>query len=440
MSLIILPSELVLMITDLLGEERDLNAFAQISRYLYQVTNPLLYQHNVRHSEASALPWAIQHAEVSTTRQLLDCGADVNMIKTVMEKRRSGDVEKQVWGPPFYEAVSSRRQSTMLGRILWVRNVLNDHTENRVLPARTPEDHDALLRLLIDRGADINVKNRYNTECGAVIRKAVLQGDSSMIRLLIEHGAHLEALKAHRPNVLHEAAKYNNLDIIQLLIDEGFDVNGRMAGDDRTPLHAAASAGAGRTIVFLLEVGADITARSKDGSTPLHAAMDRHDAPKSMRIARILLENGASINAKNNYGETPLMVSLSVTCPGRLVQFLLEWGADIHARDNQGGTMLHSTARDMPRLIPLLLCNGLSIDVKDDLGRTPLRAAAARPDLDVVEVLVLYGADIYATDNDGQTPLRRVLASPSLRRSEVAFLLKNIAVMRARAPPQKKIS
>lgn len=52
----------------------------------------------------------------------------------------------------------------------------------------------------------------------------------------------------------------------------------------------------------LLNNGAIVNARTRDGVTALHsAAMFGHKA-----VAELLLANGANVNAKNSYGETPL--------------------------------------------------------------------------------------------------------------------------------------
>ena len=69
-----------------------------------------------------------------------------------------------------------------------------------------------------------------------------------------------------------------------------------------TDLHRAAKNGHAETVSLLLDNGADINAKNRDGQTALHvAAKYGHDA-----IVSLLLDNGADIEAKNIDGSTPL--------------------------------------------------------------------------------------------------------------------------------------
>ncbi|KAH6692197.1 ankyrin repeat-containing domain protein [Plectosphaerella plurivora] len=72
--------------------------------------------------------------------------------------------------------------------------------------------------------------------------------------------------------LLHSAARRNNRQIIQLLVEAGADINAR-DGAGRTPLLAAAESGLAEAALLLLELGADINAHDDSGRTVLSLAV-----------------------------------------------------------------------------------------------------------------------------------------------------------------------
>jgi hypothetical protein len=85
----------------------------------------------------------------------------------------------------------------------------------------------------------------------------------------------------------------------------------------------------------LLDKGADVNAKNKNGNTPLRFAAMADDTD----IVKALLDKGADMNMRNELGTTALMYSAS---EGRLdiVKLLLEKGADVNIKDGSGMTAL----------------------------------------------------------------------------------------------------
>jgi ankyrin repeat protein len=90
-----------------------------------------------------------------------------------------------------------------------------------------------------------------------------------------------------------------------------------------TALWVTASLGQPETVNLLLEKGADVESRDKNGSTPLWiAAADGH-----VDVMNLLLKKGAAIDAKDNNGCTPLWIATQNGILG-MVKLLLDKGAN----------------------------------------------------------------------------------------------------------------
>ena len=145
---------------------------------------------------------------------------------------------------------------------------------------------------------------------------------------------------------LHDAASKNAYEAVEVLLEQGADIN---AQDKHgwTPLHHAAWNNAAATAEVLLKQGADIHATNKNGWTPLHWGALNNAAD----TAEVLLKNGADVNAKNKDGDTPLhhaaRNSNYITA-----EVLLKNGADVNAKNKDGDTPLHWAEKaNMKRLL-----------------------------------------------------------------------------------------
>ena len=119
---------------------------------------------------------------------------------------------------------------------------------------------------------------------------------------------------------LIEAATEGDLDAVKQHIAAGTDLNQKdpnPAGAKATALGIAAALGHTEVAIALIEGGANVDQRDKDGSTPLHSAAFLC-YPK---IVQALLDKGADKNARNNSGSTPLE---SVEVPWEIIKGIYE--------------------------------------------------------------------------------------------------------------------
>ncbi len=136
--------------------------------------------------------------------------------------------------------------------------------------------------------------------------------------------------------VVSGAINKGNSDLVQLLLDNGTDVNAKSAdGYGYTALIYASSSGNKEIVKLLLGYGADVNAVLNNGCTALIVA----SVKDQKEIVKLLLDSGAEVNAAGNDGETALMFASKERFK-EIVKLLLERGAKVNAVSNNGKTAL----------------------------------------------------------------------------------------------------
>jgi ankyrin repeat protein len=210
-------------------------------------------------------------------------------------------------------------------------------------------------------------------------------------------------------------------------------------GDTTAVMYAAAS-GLAKALQFLIDNGANIDAKSKDGKTALMHAAKKNQIP----AIRVLIANGADIDAKDKNGKTAAMRAIAngqtevlkfLISNGaevnKILHFLIADGAKIDDSDEYGmSAAMHAAANGHPDILQFLIANGADIHARDREGKTAAMHAAANGHTETLQLLIDHGANIHARSGNRSTAL--MLAAGSGHLEVIRLLIQKRADIRAR--------
>ncbi|MCH5283516.1 MAG: ankyrin repeat domain-containing protein [Treponema sp.] len=245
------------------------------------------------------------------------------------------------------------------------------------------------------------------------------------------------------------AVEKSDIKTVISLLEKGADVNYKDFSG-KIPLKIAIKNNDKNIISLLLERGANIEYKDRYGCTPLLNAVENGNVD----MASFLLDKGANINCCDSRSRTALDLAIEKE-DVELISFLLERGADIgdsesslkaaldFAIKNDNADILSFLAEqavhkdvyiedkpflffamenDYKKLVELLIEKGANIECRGKYENTPLLIAAHDGNLALVSLLVEHGANIECENEDKFTPLSAAAAKGSL--DTVSFLLE----------------
>ncbi|PWI64361.1 hypothetical protein PCL_10530 [Purpureocillium lilacinum] len=235
---------------------------------------------------------------------------------------------------------------------------------------------------------------------------AIVGNHYNLVEFLVEQGILPKRNKQFLATALPLAAIRGATRIVRLLLDTGFDVSAELMGE--TALQLAAACGYTHVMAMLLAAGAparlDVLAAAIRGG--------------SLFAVTVLLENGANMEPESQKGTTALHMAVS-RGNAPIVRLLMHYGAradvideetftplGIAIRQNQVGCVDALLAHD---IVTRLLRHGTDIECAETeglfAGQRPLHDAAASGNEAIVELLIAAGADKHARDVDEWTAL-----------------------------------
>jgi ankyrin repeat protein len=105
------------------------------------------------------------------------------------------------------------------------------------------------------------------------VNQAAYIGDIDLIREILKTNPDRNARDSFGGAALHDAMFQKNIEVVLLLIENGYDINAIGPANGYTPLHDAVMTNNAAAAQILLKYGANKNIKGKDGLTPLEKAI-----------------------------------------------------------------------------------------------------------------------------------------------------------------------
>ncbi|KAL4921318.1 ankyrin repeat-containing domain protein [Aspergillus aurantiobrunneus] len=401
-----LPPEILLSVTDRLGLN-DLNSLLRTSRQLASLLQPRFHRlattvtFRSRGQQKSPLTWAAEHGRPETVRNLLAAGADATKLldgyAPLHYAVRNGHADV---ARVLLEAGADPLQVTRNGDV-------------PLLPA-AERGHEDTVRLLLEVADMDNPVGR--TDYKRALSRAVYFGHLAVARFMLDYAAALDASSAGPSgpggkrswldveDLLYQAARAGNCDMIRLLLEYGANVP-PVHRRATHPLLVAAQNGHKEAVQVLIAARADPAYEEKRPEALCSAMGSGGQSGLSLQD-RLYQKYDRDLTRPTKDGRTPLQIALEEFSPPDVIRLLLDLGADVNMRGRGGSTALHTLVRlKRHDLLQTLLSASGSLAASDDKGNTPLLLAVTVGNVAAASLFIRCGADMLARDNHGRTAL-----------------------------------
>ncbi len=336
-------------------------------------------------------------------------GNNLDMVQFLLDRGANIEIQdKLAWTPILYAAQSGKWNVVKL----LVSNGAKFNNEITIqgtpLHFAVQEGNLDMVRFLLDEGVDTESQDKDNKK---PLHLAVDANRLSVVKLLLDRGASVNVTDMNSQTPLGLATKGNMIEILKKAeLDQGLLINARggnldkvkdliaqganLETNDNTALHNACSNGHLKVVEYLIDKGASLKAKNKDGKIPLELAEQKGYTD----IVEILKQTQLNLDRE-------LLVAVEKEDLGK-VKDNIRRGANVNAQSRLGwASVFWAIQKNNLNIVKLLVNNGADINAKDNESWMPLHWAVQLGSLDVVKYLVERGANINALTADGRTSL-----------------------------------
>ncbi|XP_059488664.1 uncharacterized protein LOC132204279 [Neocloeon triangulifer] len=260
------------------------------------------------------------------------------------------------------------------------------------------ENHFEIARILVEAGSDVNERQEDGS---SALLLAAKFSSVDMCEFLISKGADVEQTDKDEQNALHHAFDGQKRENVKFFIERDYFSVENKGKQGRTSLHLAASNGFVEIAEILLKKGANVNKTEEDlNATPLLLAAEH----ASVEMCKLLVENHAEKCAKDKHKNNAMHYAAK---KGKLdnVSYLYDLGTfSIEEKGRFERTALHLAAMEgYVDIAKFLIKKGAQIDACDSKNSTPLIWATKKKHSDMCRFLLKNKADINRENNESKS-------------------------------------
>ncbi|XP_043480097.1 ankyrin-3-like [Leptopilina heterotoma] len=272
-----------------------------------------------------------------------------------------------------------------------------------------------IVERLLKKGAKVNVLDDMSSMKPIDIAAEV--NDIKLVEILLKYGAKEDVVDEcyegqedvrERMTALHFAAKVGNLEMVKLLMSNGFDKIGEANEEDETPLCLAVVNHHLEVVKYMIESGGKIE----------EDLIDLCGTDEDIQVLKFLLDLG--VKQDTDYAETILSQSFS-SGQLELWKFLLTCYSKVDAALCAKETELHSAVRKNEVENVKKILNEKKL--KSQAGKFALYIAVENGNEEIVKILLEAGCSLESCFGDKLTPLHIAVTFEHTRLAEL--LLKH---------------
>jgi len=295
----------------------------------------------------------------------------------------------------------------------------------------------SMIKPLIQNGADVDRRTKHGDTC---LFNAVIFGQIELTKLLLENGADID-IKNNAQKHVYDYINWNTPEAIVKFLQIAYL---KKHAEEKAPVHfmvrykneiykpspiqqALKDGNIEKLRIYLTKLDTDDT-KEKTINDLLFRATEKRDPA----FIELIIDHGAQLDVRHKDGRTPLLQAIAYD-HAAVVKSLIDKGADINALShgkhaNKMSPIQYAALNKRTEIMEILIKAGADVNQKEEInGRTPLMLAltGCRSAAPALQTLLDHGADITRKDNQGMDVFDIAQTACKKRKKEKVLALLN---------------